>query len=136
MEFQSFRKGLIARTPRVTSGAGAAGVGRVFGIWKVYRAAVMSLKKAYSAFFFALPVAAFFAAFFAPAFFTTFFVRVGAVSPFLGLAAALVQFFLAVVFCFNRSEVCFGCKVILLQLNVLLVFHYGNYFAFTDVHTF
>jgi len=32
MEFQSFLKALIASTPRVTSGAGAAGVGRVFGI--------------------------------------------------------------------------------------------------------
>jgi hypothetical protein len=35
---------LIARTPRVTSGAGAAGVGRVLGIWKVYRAARTCLK--------------------------------------------------------------------------------------------
>jgi hypothetical protein len=32
MEFQSLRKGLIAKTPRVTSCAGAAGVGSVFGM--------------------------------------------------------------------------------------------------------
>jgi hypothetical protein len=48
----------------------------------------------YSAFFVALPEAAFFAAFFAPAFFTTFFVSVGAVSPFLGFAAAFLRVFL------------------------------------------
>jgi hypothetical protein len=32
------RKGLIAKTPRVTSCAGAAGVGSVFGMARVYRA--------------------------------------------------------------------------------------------------
>jgi hypothetical protein len=31
------RKGLIAKTPRVTSCAGAAGVGSVFGMARVYR---------------------------------------------------------------------------------------------------
>jgi len=31
------RKGLIAKTPRVTSCAGAAGVGSVFGMVGVYR---------------------------------------------------------------------------------------------------
>ena len=45
MEFQSLRKGLIAKTPRVTSCAGAAGVGSVFGMAAVYRGGVMSLKE-------------------------------------------------------------------------------------------
>jgi len=37
IEFQSLRKGLIAKTPRVTSCAGAAGVGSVLGMVRVYR---------------------------------------------------------------------------------------------------
>jgi hypothetical protein len=35
------RKGLIARTPRVTCCAGAAGVGSVFGMAAVYRGAFL-----------------------------------------------------------------------------------------------
>ncbi len=46
MEFHSLRKGLIARTPRVTSCAGAAGVGSVFGMVAVYRWGVMRLERA------------------------------------------------------------------------------------------
>jgi len=39
------RKGLIAKTPRVTSCAGAAGVGSVFGMVGVYRALEPGLKR-------------------------------------------------------------------------------------------
>lgn len=45
MEFQSLRKGLIAKTPRVTSCAGAAGVGSVLGMAEVYRAHELALKR-------------------------------------------------------------------------------------------
>jgi hypothetical protein len=45
MEFQSFRKGLIAKTPRVTSCAGAAGVGSVLAMVAVYRAHELGLKR-------------------------------------------------------------------------------------------
>jgi hypothetical protein len=45
MAFQSLRKSLIAKTPRVTSCAGAAGVGSVFGMVGVYRAHEPGLKR-------------------------------------------------------------------------------------------
>jgi hypothetical protein len=38
IEFQSLRNAGIARTLRVTSCAGASGVGKLFGMWEVYRA--------------------------------------------------------------------------------------------------
>lgn len=44
IEFHSLRKGLIARTPRVTCCAGAAGVGRVLGMVAVYRGGQKGLK--------------------------------------------------------------------------------------------
>jgi hypothetical protein len=47
MEFQSLRKGLIAKTPRVTSCAGAAGVGSVFGMARVYLGRLMRLERAF-----------------------------------------------------------------------------------------
>jgi len=37
------RKGLIAKTPRVTSCAGAAGVGSVFGMVRVYRDGLVTI---------------------------------------------------------------------------------------------
>ena len=47
MEFQSLRNGLIAKTPRVTSCPGAAGVGSVFGMERVYRWGLMGLEVAF-----------------------------------------------------------------------------------------
>ena len=47
IEFHSLRKGLIARTPRVTCCAGAAGVGRVFGMGEVYRGEFLGFLRAF-----------------------------------------------------------------------------------------
>jgi hypothetical protein len=47
MEFHNLRKGLIARTLRVTSCAGAAGVGSVFAMAEVYRWGVIRLEGAF-----------------------------------------------------------------------------------------
>jgi hypothetical protein len=47
MEFQSLRKGLIARTLRVTSCAGAAGVGSVLGMAAVYRGGFLGFLRAF-----------------------------------------------------------------------------------------
>jgi len=41
------RKGLIAKTPRVTSCAGAAGVGSVLAMVAVYRWGLMRLERAF-----------------------------------------------------------------------------------------